>query len=381
MTATLPHPSPAAHGTITPDQVRDALTLRDLSDPAQGPHAMQALLAEVVGALRGTWDVPALTHRPGPVVSVEDNYDRLGFTAADITRDARYSRYLSPTVMLRSHTSAAIPPLLRSLPGHVEDALHVLPGLVYRRDAIDATHVGEPHQVDLWRVAPGRRLGRADLESMAAAVVQAVLPGAEHRLVRSPHPYTLEGVQIDVRVGQDWLELAEAGLVAPWLLARAGLPQNAVSGLALGMGLDRALMLRKGIDDIRLLRSTHPRVAEQMLDLTPYRPVSRLPSITRDLSVLVGPGEDEETLGDAVRSALGEEASLLESVRVLATTPEERLPEAARARMRPEPGQLNVLLRVAIRPLEHTMTHAEANVLRDRIYLAVHRGPVAELIA
>ena len=58
------------------------------------------------------------------------------------------------------------------------------------------------------------------------------------------------------------------------------------------MGLDRLLMLRKGIPDIRLLRSADPRVAGQMTDLEPYRPVSYLPAVTRDLSVAISVGDD-----------------------------------------------------------------------------------------
>jgi phenylalanyl-tRNA synthetase beta subunit len=53
------------------------------------------------------------------------------------------------------------------------------------------------------------------------------------------------------------------------------------------MGLDRALMLRKGIDDIRLLRSTEPRIAAQLFDLSPWRPVSCQPPVRRDLSIVV----------------------------------------------------------------------------------------------
>jgi phenylalanyl-tRNA synthetase alpha chain len=51
----------------------------------------------------------------------------------------------------------------------------------------------------------------------------------------------------------------------------------------MGIGRDRVLMVRKGIDDIRLLRSTDPRIATQMLDLDPYRPVSSQPAIRRDV--------------------------------------------------------------------------------------------------
>jgi hypothetical protein len=102
---------------------------------------------------------------------------------------------------------------------------------------------------------------------------------------------------------------------------------------SLGMGLDRLLMLAKRIPDIRLLRSGDPRVAGQMLDLAPYRPVSSMPAITRDLSIAVADDDDEETLGDRVRDALGADSRRVEEVRVVAATTYRKLPARAIARL------------------------------------------------
>jgi phenylalanyl-tRNA synthetase alpha chain len=374
------------HTEISLSELNAALGIPDLSDPASG-HALSALLASVTAALASRWGVPVAEHRPNPLVSVRDNYDRLGFSPDDVTRDSRYSRHVSPTVMLRSHTSAGIPAVLDSLQGELGryDTLHVLPGLVYRRDAVDRTHVGTPHQVDLWRLRSRGLLGVPDLTDMLGAVVDAVLPGARWRAVPSVHPYTTAGVQLDVQVGGDWLELAEAGLVAASVLRAAGLEPRRWGGLALGMGLDRALMLRKGIDDIRLLRATDPRVAAQMADLSPYRPVSAMPPIRRDLSLVCADDVDAEVLGDAARSALGTDADVLAGVEVLGVTPLAELPPSAVSRLGLVPGlgagQANVLVRLTLQSLERTLTSEEANVLRNRVYLALHEGPELELIA
>lgn len=372
---------------LRPDQLLRALSLRDLTDPAQGPHAVQLLLDDVLDALRRNgsgWTAPASVRvvRDSPLVSVEDNYDRLGFGADAVTRDARYSRYVGPTVMLRSHTSASMPAALRTYADAGDtpvDELVVAPGLVYRRDSVDATHVGEPHQVDLWRLRSAPGLGVPDLRELVAVLVEAVLPGARWRTVPAVHPYTREGLQVDVRLDGDWLELAECGLVAPGVLIRAGLDPRRWSGLALGMGLDRALMLRKGIPDVRALRSDDPRIAVQMLDLTPWRPVSWLPPVRRDLSLVLDEVPDDESLGDAVREALGEDADDVEQVSVLAVTPYADLPDAARDRLRLRPDQVNALVRLVLRPLGRTLTDAEANAVRNRVYTALHRGEVSEL--
>ncbi|MET4094038.1 hypothetical protein [Arthrobacter sp. UYCu712] len=380
---------------LTPAELHSALDLRDLSDPAAGPHALQLVLDDVTAGLERLWNVGTSMHRLSPLVATADNYDRLGYSPDDVTRDSRYSRHVSPTVMLRSHTSAGMPALLDSLRGELGhyDRLHVLPGLVYRRDSIDRTHVGAPHQVDLWRLKARGLLGPAELHRMMAAVVEAVLPAAlypdvQWRATPSAHSYTDGGQQLDVLValpdgGREWLELAECGIVGSHILRGSGLNPGRWAGLALGMGLDRALMLRKGMADIRLLRSENPAVRTQMLDLDPYRPVSVLPEVRRDLSLVLGSADDAdvELLGDLARTTLGPESDVLAALEILAVTAAEALPAAAVARLRMAPEQVNVLLRLVLQPLDRTLTDDAANRLRDRVYLALHQGKVLELIA
>ena len=135
-------------------------------------------------------------------------------------------------------------------------------------------------------------------------------------------------------------------------------------------------MLLKGIDDIRLLRSAAPRVRAQMEDLAPYRRVSTMPPIRRDLSIATARSLDVELLGDRVREALGTDADLVEEVALLSDTPYARLPSAAAARLGMSDSQRNLLVRVVLRAVDRTLTHDEASALRDRIYAALHEGSV-----
>ena len=137
-------------------------------------------------------------------------------------------------------------------------------------------------------------------------------------------------------------------------------------------------MLVKGVPDIRLLRAADPRIAAQMRDLTPYRPVSAMPAVHRDLSLAVAADLDAELLGDRVRALLGPDADVVEEVAVRAETAYGDLPGSARARTGLQPGQKNVLLRVVLRDLTRTLTAAEANAVRDRIYAALHEGRTHE---
>jgi phenylalanyl-tRNA synthetase alpha chain len=357
---------------LDPVQLQRDLGVRDLSDPVQGPHAIQILIDRAVAALRRAWGTQVRWCRGPRVVPVADNYDRLGYPGEAVAREARYTRYVDATSMLRSHSTAMIPPALRRLarePG--DDMLLVCPGIVYRRDAIDWQHTGTPHQLDLWRITR-RPVSGSDLDQMIAVLLGALVPGLRHRELRRSHPYTLLGRQVDVCQDGRWVEVWECGLAHPNALAVAGLPGR--GGLALGMGLDRLLMLAKGIPDIRLLRSADPRVACQMLDLASYQPVSPMPAITRDLSVAVSADDDEETLGDRLRDALGADATCVEEVRVLSATHCWQLPAAAVERLGAGPGQMNLLVRVVLRDLDKTLTNHAANALRDRIYRALHQG-------
>ena len=365
-------------------QLEHDLAIRDLSDPAAGPHAIQLLVTLAASTLATAWGMDPATQvrwcRGPKAVPVADNYDRLRYAPGDVTREARYTRYLDEQTVLRSHSTALVPPALRALARDdpAQDVLLVCPAMVYRRDAIDWQHTGTPHQLDLWRISRGR-LAAADLDHMIAAVAGELLPGRAVRHEPRVHPYTTGGRQIDVRADRAWVEVGECGLAHAGVLADAGLAGR--SGLALGVGLDRLLMLRKGVPDIRLLRSGDPRVAGQMLDLEPYHPVSRQPAVRRDLSVAMPAGEDAETIGDRVRLALGADADAVEDVRVLASAAYAELPAAAIERIGMRPGQHNLLVRVVLRRLDRALTDAEANELRDRIYAAIHQGSRAQWAA
>jgi phenylalanyl-tRNA synthetase alpha chain len=376
----------SARLALSPAQLARDLAIPDLSDPADGPHAIQVLAELAAAAVGGRYPSQLRWCRGPRIVTVADNYDALGYDPADVTRAVRYTRYVDDSRMLRSHSTALVPAALRQLAADLDerspvdgwsapaaDVLLACPGICYRRDAIDWQHTGTPQQLDLWLLSR-RPLVEADLEQMIGALLAAVVPGRRTRQIPRDHPYTTAGRQVDVEAaGPDaWVEVWECGLAAPRVLGRAGLA--GWHGLALGMGLDRLLMLRKGIPDIRLLRSADSRVAGQMLDLAPYRPVSRQPAVRRDLSVAVDAADDDETLGDRVREALGPDADAVEEVAILSCTAAEDLPPAAVRRLGLQPGQRNVLLRVVLRRLEHTLTDAEANQLRDRVYAAVHRG-------
>src|SRR5215467_10254453 len=313
--------------------------------------------------------LPADIVRRPPVVPITHNYDRLFYEPDAIARSARYSHYIDDTYMLRTHTTAAIPALLAETKS---DRLIVCPGLVYRRDVVDRLHVGEPHQADIW-IARQARLRRADLSEMIAVVVETMLPGRAYRCNETIHPYTMNGLEVEVQIGERWVEVLECGEVHPWLLNENNLPSQQWSGLAMGIGLDRLVMLIKRIDDIRLLRSSDPRVARQMQTLDPYEPVSNQPGTHRDLSICIG-DPDMELLGDRIREALGERGRWVENLELIQASDYHSVPEKARERLGMSPGQHNLLIRVTLRSLDGSISKEDANQVYDLVYSELHEG-------
>lgn len=357
---------------LTHEQLRRDTAVRDLTDPAQGHHAIQSLVYAAVDAVADLTGCDVRWCRGPRVASIRDNYDDLRFPKEAVSRDARYTRYVDGTRVLRSHSTAMVPSALRALAAApADDVLLVCPGIVYRRDRIGRLSAGTPHQLDLWRV--GRRhYGVEDLQEMIRVLGTALVPGLRLRSLRREHPYTLAGRQVDADASHEWIEVWECGLAHPEVLEKAGLA--GWGGLALGMGLDRLLMLRKRIPDIRLLRSGDPRVMRQMNDLAGYQPVSAMPAIRRDLSVAIDASDHGEDLGDRVRESLGPDSDAVEEVVVLDETAYRDLPAPAATRLGIGPHQKNALIRITLRHLERTLTDDEANQLRDRVYAAIHQG-------
>ncbi len=100
---------------LTSEQLDRDLAVRDLSDRTDGAHALQLLVDAAVDALSAVWPVETRWCRGPRIVPVEDNYDQLLIGAESVSRDARYTRYVDDRRMLRSHSSAMVPPALRQL--------------------------------------------------------------------------------------------------------------------------------------------------------------------------------------------------------------------------------------------------------------------------
>lgn len=364
---------------ISKSALRNYLAITDLTQ-SPTPHAIKMVYEKIEQHIRSTHPHSDIqVHRKDPIVAVKDNYDNLLIAPDNISRSSTYTHYVDVEHVLRTHTSAHLPGILRELSQRDdwEDVVILLPGLAYRQDVSDKKHVSEVHMLEMWRVvknAKRRAIIKDDLLAVVRGVAATAAPGWTLRIIDSPHPYTNSGIEVNAVQGDQDIEILECGLIKEKILENAGLDPVIHSGWALGMGLDRLVMTLKDIPDVRYLRSTNPRIAQQMTSLEPYHEVSSQPAIKRDLSYSVPADYVEEDISEDIRQALGAKLDTLESVEVLSETAYAALPRIARDRLGCSARQKNVLVRLTLRHLDRSITNQEANQIYEQVYAKINKG-------
>lgn len=357
---------------LTHENLIESLEIQDLTNSLNGSHAIQLTMNKIIKSIKNNIKTDVQIQRRNSIVALNDNYNYLSYPEDGAARDSRYTKYVSDKLILRTQTSSMIPSILNDLNicGIDKDLLIACPGLVYRRDVIDKLHVPVPHQLDLWIVSNNPK-DKNDLINMISIIMNNILPNYEYRLTDAEHPYTTEGVQIDVNVKGQWIEIGECGIASKKVLSISGLN---IYGLAMGLGLDRITMIVKEMNDIRLLRDSDPKVKKQMLNLDKYKEVSKMPISKKDISVAVSEDMTEEELGDIVLEHYPEAGDLIEEIKVISSTTLNQLPESAIERMGIVEGQKNLLLRITLRSLSKTLTTEESKDIRNKIYHILHQG-------
>ncbi|OAB52539.1 hypothetical protein [Pseudomonas thivervalensis] len=357
--------------------LQQALSVTDLTETHTPVHAVRLMVNEIVeGLVRSGW--PRARIQTGPrIVSAEENYGLLGYDPAEITLGSEHTRWVSEHSLLRTQTTSQIPAALQRAAQERRTGEMILlaaPGITFRRDSRDRWHCAEPHQMDIWVLGDPELSDREHLLRLVGDILGAAVPEKPWVYSDSPHHYTEGGIEVNVLNDGANVEVLECGLIATSLLRRLEIDPRRHGGLALGMGLDRLTMLRKGIPDIRLLRDSNERVQAQMQDLRPWSAVSRLPSISRDISVAVSPGLSEEVLTERMLQAAGDCSGWIEEMQIKGRWVSSELPPQAIERLGLLSGQENVLLRVVLRDCSRSITTAEANALYERIQSALHEG-------
>lgn len=217
----------------------------------------------------------------GPEIETEElQFDLLNFPRDHAARDAQDIFYLSLPAkpenrwLLRGHTS---PVQIRYMRSHTPPFRMICPGKVYRKDD-DATHSPMFHQVE--GVMIDRDISLANMKAiMIAAVQELVSPATEFRFRTGYFPFVEPGLEMDMRWSKKnedgpvsaelrrneagWMEVAGCGMVHPNVLRNCDIDPKKWQGFAFGFGVERMIMIRNGIQDLRLFFENDPRFLEQ----------------------------------------------------------------------------------------------------------------------
>jgi phenylalanyl-tRNA synthetase alpha chain len=222
---------------------------------------IQELVSDVFVAMG--WEVGE-----GPEVEAEWlNFDALNLGPDHPARTMQDTFWLEPAeggVVLRTHTS---PVQARTMLTTEPPIYVIVPGRVYRTDELDATHTPVFHQVEGLVVDKG--ISMAHLKGTLDHFAEAMFgEGITTRFRPSYFPFTEPSAEVDLVCfvcrgqspaveecrtckGEGWIEWGGCGVVNPRVLTACGIDSSVYSGFAFGMGLERTLMFRHGIEDMR----------------------------------------------------------------------------------------------------------------------------------
>jgi phenylalanyl-tRNA synthetase alpha chain len=208
----------------------------------------------------------------GPEIEDEwHNFEALNIPPDHPARTLKDSLYVDvPGMLLRTETSAV---QIRTMESQQPPVHVVVPGRVYRREAVDATHLSVFHQVEGLAVDEG--ISFADLKGTLEAFYREMF-GAQARMRISPDyfPFVEPGCQsavscfvcggVGCRVcGNGWIELLGAGMVHPKVLENCGYDSERYTGFAFGVGIERVAMPLFGVEDMRLFVEGDVRFLER----------------------------------------------------------------------------------------------------------------------
>ena len=213
------------------------------------------------------------------VETKEIENDYYNFTALNTpqdhpARDMQDTFYLSPEFLLATQTSAAQIHTMEKKKPPIK--MIAAPGKVFRSDD-DATHSPMFHQLE--GLVVDKKITVCDLKGMLDVFVQKIYgESTTTRLRPSYFPFTEPSVEVDVSCfecggkgcklckGTGWIEILGAGIVNKKVLENCGIDSDEYSGLAFGIGLERAAMLKYGINNIKLFYESDLRVLRQIDD-------------------------------------------------------------------------------------------------------------------
>jgi len=235
---------------LAQEQVDVSLSAQTSPRGARHPLSLIMERAEDVFVAMG-WDIVE-----GPELEAEwYNFDALNIGQNHPARSMQDTFFVAPDdshLVLRTHTS---PVQARTMLTRKPPIYIAAPGKVFRTDELDATHSPAFHQIEGLAIDKGLTMAhlRGTLEHFAKTMFGEE---AKIRLRPSFFPFTEPSAELDLwfpaaKGGARWIEWGGCGMVNPLVLQACGIDANEYSGFAFGMGIERTLMFRHTVTDMR----------------------------------------------------------------------------------------------------------------------------------
>lgn len=248
----------------------------DITMPGVAPSlGRRHILTQTMEEICGVFERLGFVLEEGPEIESEfHNFTGLNIPIDHPSRDAFDTFYVHADdpnakgrkLLLRSHTS---PGQVRVMKTHKPPLAVIIPGRVYRPDAVDASHSFMFHQIEGLLVDQNVKF--SDLKGLLTEFCRRFF-GPSVKMRFRPHyfPFTEPSAEVDISADifkgtgrRPWLEILGCGMVNPKVFETAGYDPGKYTGLAFGMGVERMAMLKYGIKDIRLFYENDMRFLKQ----------------------------------------------------------------------------------------------------------------------
>lgn len=231
-------------------------------------HIITQVLDEMLDILIGM----GFSVEYGPDIDTDYyNFEALNFPDDHPARDMQDTFYISDSVLLRTHTSNI---QARVMEAQKPPIRIIAPGRAFRNEAISARSHVFFHQIEAFYVDEGVTFSDL-LSTLEEFVTKLFNRNIEIRFRPSYFPFVEPGLEVDIHClncsGQGchickhtgWLEVAGAGMIHPEVLKNGGIDPEIYTGFAWGLGVERLIMLKYGVDDIRLFTENDERFLKQ----------------------------------------------------------------------------------------------------------------------
>jgi phenylalanyl-tRNA synthetase alpha chain len=295
------------------------------------------------------------------IVPASVSFDLFNFPAEHPARSTSDTYYIDSENILRTHDTVfwyyyLRQPEIQEKIARGEPLSALCHGKVYRKDEIDRRHMNIFHQMGGWHLIPNEKgtLTEQDLKDVLSQIVTSIFgPNIEYRFNLDTFPYTDPSLEVEVKIGEEWVEILGGGMPKASVLAKLGL--TGYNGWAFGFGLERLAIISMQLPDIRLLWSADERVIRQLVLGKPYQMVSKYPPSVRDISFIVPKSFVPNNYFDLVREVAGD---LVEEVKLLDKYEnDEKFGE----------DKMSYAFRITYRAIDHTLTGQEIDALHHTL--------------